>query len=83
MYVKSGLSPARSGLWNQSKESCYRVHCHPGRKSREEAGEAGCDSAERCGHVVKNQTHLNRVGDSERKCAISLQMSHHSLWNLI
>lgn len=52
---------------NWSKESCYRVHCHPGRKSSEEAGEAVCHSAECSMHVVKNWTHSNRVGDSEKK----------------
>lgn len=82
MQSQGKSSEGRPG-GNWSKESCYRVHCHPGRKSREEAGEAVCHSAECYTHAVKNRTHLNGVGDSERKCVISLRISHHSLWNLI
>lgn len=53
-----------------------------GRKIRERRqGEPVCDSVEHYGHVVKNRTHLNGGGDSERKGAISPQISHHSLWD--
>lgn len=82
MQSQAKSSKGRPG-GNWSKGSCYRVHCHPGRKSRKEVGEAVCHSAECYMHVVNNETHLNGIGDSERKCAISLRISHHSLWNLI
>lgn len=59
----------------RSRESCCRIHYHAvvlGRESRERRqGDAVRDSMERCGHVPKNPAHLNGVGDSERKCAIS------------
>lgn len=65
----------------QSRESCCRIHYHPvmlGRESPEtRQGDAGRDSLERYGRGPKNRAHLNGVGDSERKCAISPRTSHH------
>ena len=70
MYVESGCIQRRSGLLEiGSSQSGYRVHLHP--------GDSVCDPVAHRGRILEGQMHLNGAGDSERKCAISLRISHH------
>ena len=70
MYVESGRIQRRSGLLEiGSSQSGYRIHLHP--------GDSMCNPVACRGHILEERMHLNGAGDSERKCAVSLRISHH------